>query len=148
VLELTRGEKMLKTDREHAHEPDLSNRWHQIVQTPGRQGPDALLPMLWFSFAVVHTPQTGKKITGCYLNAANAASKLHLGTQLFCVKWSRQSACWVREPDDGVQDQWRDMIVMERQVRSIDFKVMVRPLKAINAFPSGQWLDAVSSAKG
>ena len=107
--------------------------WHNIVRTRDASGLDALLAEdVVFYSPVVHTPQVGKSITIKYLSAA-----VHVfGNESF--RYVREI---VGESDavlefeteiDGVMVNGVDMIKWNGQEKIVEFKVMVRPLKAIN----------------
>ena len=97
----------------------------------------ALLNMLHedvvFRSPVVHTPQEGKAITFAYLSAAGKT----LGNDSF--KYTRFFDCGdkaVLEFEtvmDGIQVNGVDMIEWNEEGKIIDFKVMVRPLKGMQA---------------
>lgn len=84
-----------------------------------------------FKSPVVHTPQEGKAITMAYLTAAGET----LGGDTF--RYTRAFDCGdkaVLEFEcvmDGIQVNGVDMIEWNGAGEIIDFKVMVRPLKAI-----------------
>lgn len=107
--------------------------WHRLVRQRDPRGLDALLDAdaVFFS-PVVHVPQRGKKITAMYLAAA---------FQVFCNPTFR----YVREilgttdamlefetEIDGVLVNGVDIIKWNDAGRIVEFKVMLRPLKAIN----------------
>jgi len=107
--------------------------WHHIVRT---RDPNGLLDLLAddvvFHSPVVHTPQIGRAITTMYLTAA-----IHVfGSESF--RYVREL---VGESDavlefeteiDGIVVNGVDMIKWNADGRIVEFKVMVRPLKAIN----------------
>ena len=107
--------------------------WHDIVRIRDADGlSDLLADDVVFYSPVVHTPQVGKAITTMYLSAA-----LHV----FC----NESFKYVREvvgESDAVLEfetvidclivNGVDMIKWNDDGKIIEFKVMVRPLKAIN----------------
>ncbi len=107
--------------------------WHQLVKTRDVRGLDALLAEdAVFHSPVVHTPQVGKAITGKYLAAA---------FQVF----GNESFRYVRELTsdsdailefqveiDGISVNGVDMIKWNGAGKIIEFKVMLRPLKAVN----------------
>jgi ketosteroid isomerase-like protein len=108
-------------------------RWHEIVRSRDLEGLDALLADdVVFESPVVHTPQRGKAITAKYLLAAllvlNNDSFEYLG------EWTAEHSavlefqCTV----DGVVINGVDMIEWNADGRISGFKVMVRPLKAMN----------------
>ena len=109
-------------------------RWHRIVE----QGspPEALAEILAddavFHSPVVHTPQRGKPLVIAYLAAAGQV----LGGDGF--RYVREmadgdSVLLEFETDiDGVHVNGIDLIRFGEDGRIVDFKVMVRPLKAVN----------------
>ncbi len=107
--------------------------WHQLVADRSEQGLAALLSdNVVFYSPVVHTPQVGKPITTLYLTAA-----LHL--------FGNDSFRYVRElvgeqeavleflvEIDGISVNGVDMIQWDEEGKIVEFKVMLRPLKAVN----------------
>ena len=97
------------------------------------QALDALLaPDAVFHSPVVHTPQAGRAITKAYLAAALQV----LGNDSFrYAREVRQGQDAVLEFElelDGIHFNGVDMIHWNDQGQITEFKVMVRPLKAIN----------------
>jgi hypothetical protein len=100
-----------------------------------------------FRSPVVHTPQEGKAITMAYLTAAGQT----LGGETF--EYTRIFDCGdkaVLEFEcvmDGIEVNGIDMIEWDDQGRIIDFKVMVRPLKGMQAVHAamGDMLDKMKS---
>ncbi|KUR77299.1 nuclear transport factor 2 family protein [Novosphingobium sp. Fuku2-ISO-50] len=85
-----------------------------------------------FHSPVVHTPQVGKAKVLLYLNAAAKV----LGNETFhyvreLVDGPEAMLEFMTEID-GVTVNGIDLIRFDLQGRIVDFKVMVRPLKAIN----------------
>jgi hypothetical protein len=107
--------------------------WHRIVRDRDPDGLDALLAdEVVFHSPVVQTPQRGKTLTAMYL----AAAVLVLGNPTFryvreIVGESDAALEFVVEVD-GIEINGVDLIRWGRDGRIVDFKVMVRPLKAIN----------------
>jgi len=109
-------------------------RWHAFME---RRDPDLLDEMLHndavFHSPVVHTPQRGKALTASYLKAAARV----LGGESF--RYVREFDCGTRavlefEMElDGIHINGVDLIEWDADGRITDFKVMVRPLKAIQA---------------
>jgi ketosteroid isomerase-like protein len=107
--------------------------WHQLLQERNVRGLDALLADdAVFHSPVVHTPQVGKAITKKYLAAA-----FHV--------FSDPSFRYVRELEsandavlefelelDGIRINGVDMMRWNEAGRITEFKVMLRPLKAVN----------------
>lgn len=108
-------------------------RWHELVRTRNARDLASLLAEdVVFHSPVVHTPQVGKAVTLQYLGAA-----FHV--------FFNPSFRYVRELTgpgdavlefqvdiDGIEVNGVDMIRWNDQGQIVDFKVLVRPLKAIN----------------
>lgn len=112
---------------------DPIDTWHRVFKERNVQALDTLLaPDAVFHSPVVHTPQAGRAITKAYLAAALQV----LGNESFrYVREVRQGRDAVLEFElelDGIHMNGVDMIRWNEQGQITDFKVMVRPLKAIN----------------
>jgi SnoaL-like domain len=115
------------------HSPHLQ-RWFDWMT--GAHDHEALLAQLAdevvFKSPVVHTPQVGKMITSAYLSAAGET----LGNDDF--RYTRVFDCGDRAVlefetlMDGVHVNGVDMIAWNAAGEITEFKVMVRPLKAVN----------------
>lgn len=107
--------------------------WHRIVRTRDPSGLDALLAEdVVFHSPVVHSPQRGRKLTAWYLTAA-----LHvLGGPAFRyvreITGASDAMLEFETEIDGVFINGVDIIRWNESGRIVDFKVMLRPLKAIN----------------
>jgi hypothetical protein len=113
--------------------PKLIEDWHQLVQNKDLSILDKILAEdVTFYSPVVHTPQQGKFITKMYLSAA----AMVLGNEHF--KYLRETyaddhAILEFETElDGIVINGIDMISWNAENQIVEFKVMVRPLKAIN----------------
>lgn len=113
---------------------DVIARWHEYVE----RGDPALLDDLIADGAVfqspaVHGPQEGKTVTIRYLRAALAV--LNDGSFHYLGEWLGDgSAVLEFEAEvDGLTVNGVDMIWWDETGRITRFKVMVRPLKALNA---------------
>lgn len=114
------------------HQPNLQSWFDYMMDGHDK---NLLLEMLHddvvFRSPVVHTPQEGKAITFAYLSAAGNT----LGNDSF--KYTRVFDCGDRavlefeSVMDGIQINGVDMIEWDADGKITDFKVMVRPLKAI-----------------
>lgn len=107
-------------------------RWHQVVKSRDAAALDALLADdVVFQSPVVHTPQVGRTITRAYLQAAlqvlNNGSFHYLGEWIGPDSAVLEFACTV----DGIEINGIDMIHWNAEGRITRFKVMVRPLKAM-----------------
>jgi hypothetical protein len=109
-------------------------RWHEYMM--GGSDPAVLADLLAddavFHSPVVHTPQAGKAIVMAYLVAASHV----LGNDTFryvreLVDGDEMMLEFVTELD-GIHINGVDIIRFNHDGRISDFKVMVRPLKAIN----------------
>lgn len=107
-------------------------RWHEILE---RREPELLDEILAqdcvFFSPVVHTPQRGRELTRLYLTGA-----MHVLNQNFhYVKEVVSEEHAVLEfvcEIDGISINGVDIISFDRDGKICEFKVMVRPLKAIN----------------
>lgn len=106
-------------------------RWHQIMVSGSLEElPDLLAPDCVFWSPVVHTPQRGRDITLMYLGAAQQV----LNEDFHYVREVVSGDSAVLEFEcvvDSIQINGIDMIRFNDE-HIVDFKVMVRPLKAIN----------------
>jgi hypothetical protein len=109
-------------------------RWHAYLE--GGSDPALLADLLAddavFHSPVVHTPQVGKAIVMAYLVAASHT----LGNESFhyvreLVDGDEMMLEFVTEMD-GITVNGVDIIRFNAEGKISDFKVMVRPLKAIN----------------
>ena len=107
-------------------------RWHEIVNTRDPSGLDDLLAEdVVFHSPVVHTPQRGRELTTMYLTAALWV----LGDGFHYVREVAGEHDAVLEfvtEVEGIHINGVDLIRWNDEGRIVDFKVMVRPLKAIN----------------
>ncbi len=113
------------------HHPTVDT-WHRIVAACDPRGLDAILAGdCVFHSPIVHTPQRGKAITTVYLTAALEV----IGGEGF--RYVREIVSDVdamlefNQVIDGTQIDGVDILHWNRDGRIEDFKVMIRPLKAI-----------------
>jgi hypothetical protein len=117
----------------HAAMPEAIRRWHEIAAARDLAGLEALLAEdSVFESPVVHTPQAGKPLVTRYLAAAFDV----LNNEAFHYpnQWFGESSAvleFVTEID-GITVNGIDMISWDPTDRITRFKVMIRPLKAIN----------------
>lgn len=108
--------------------------WHAYIRAPDPEALDDLLsPEASFDSPIVHTTQRGRAITAAYLTAA--ASVLGGPGFRYIGEWrSDDGAVLEFETEiDGVLINGVDIIrLSEDRQRIASFKVMVRPLKAVN----------------
>ena len=122
-------------------------RWHHVMKEGDMETLyDLLHPDCVFISPVVHTPQEGREITFVYLRAANKA----LSEDFQYVREVVQDNYAVLEftvKVDGIFVSGVDIITFEGD-QIVEFKVMVRPLKAVNAVwkQMGEMLEQLKAA--
>lgn len=106
--------------------------WHELV---GRRDPTGLDSILAddvvFHSPIVHTPQRGRAVTAMYLTAA---FEVFMNDSFRYVRDLRSDAEAVLEFNaeiDGVEVDGVDIVSFDADGRIVEFRVMVRPLKAI-----------------
>lgn len=117
----------------HAAMPAAIRRWHAVAETRDVSGlADLLAETAVFESPVVHTPQEGRAITTKYLAAAFRVlnnEAFHYPNQWF---GERSAVLEFATIIDGIAVNGIDMISWDEADRITHFKVMIRPLKAIN----------------
>lgn len=107
--------------------------WHELVRTRNPQGLSALLAdEVVFHSPVVHTPQVGKAITAKYLAAAFHVFFNESFRYVREIVGPQDAALEFQVEIDGIAVNGIDLIRWNEQNRIVEFKVMIRPLKAIN----------------
>lgn len=115
-------------------QPAAIENWHKVVKSRDPKGLDAILADdVVFQSPVVHKPQAGKPITTVYLTAAmhvlsNSDAFHYVG------EWFGPTSAVLEFETviDGIVINGIDMIGWNEAGKIDSFKVMVRPLKAIN----------------
>lgn len=110
------------------------DHWHQVASNGSK--PDELSEILHddavFHSPVVHTPQRGKPVVMAYLMAAGQT----LGSGNFrYVREAMEGNLAVLEFEtemEGIHVNGVDMITFDETGKIVDFKVMIRPLQAVN----------------
>ena len=107
--------------------------WHEVVRSRDMAKLDALLADdVVFHSPVVHTPQRGKAITLLYLGGAmQVLNNTHFRYDRQIVG-PRDALLEFSTELDGIHVNGVDLIHWGDDGRIVDFKVMVRPLKAVN----------------
>jgi hypothetical protein len=106
--------------------------WHKIVEERDMSGLSAILAdEVVFHSPVIHTPQVGKALTIMYLSAA--AGLLLNGTFRYVreVVGPEDAVLEFVSEIDGIMINGVDLIKWDADGKIIEFKVMIRPLKAI-----------------
>ena len=113
--------------------PKALEKWHEMMKTGDTNLlNDLLAEEVVFHSPVVHTPQRGKKITKMYLSAASDVLggegfnyvREVIGDGHFVLEFTKEI--------DGILINGIDMVSYNEDDQITDFKVMVRPLKAMN----------------
>jgi hypothetical protein len=109
------------------------DRWYDYMKSHDRAALwDLLHPDAVFESPVVHTPQRGRDITFKYLSSAEKV----LGGPGFTYvgEWRSDTGAVLEFENEigGIKINGVDIITFSANGRITHFKVMVRPLKAIN----------------
>lgn len=108
-------------------------RWRDFVRSHDPAALwDALHPDVVFESPVVHTPQRGRDITFKYLTSV--VKILGGPTFRFTGEWTNDTGAVLEFANDidGITINGVDIITCDTEGLITRFKVMVRPLKAIN----------------
>jgi hypothetical protein len=112
---------------------DTIAAWHDLVRRRNADGLDALLAdEVVFHSPIVHSPQVGKALTTRYLTAALRVIANDSFRYVREVVGARDAALEFQVEIDGISVNGIDLIRWNDAGRIVDFKVMVRPLKAVN----------------
>ena len=107
--------------------------WHKILEMKDAAGLDNILAdNVVFHSPIVHTPQEGKPITTLYLTAALYVFNNDSFKYLREVISGNNAVLEFSTVIEGITVNGVDMITWGADGRITEFKVMVRPLKAIN----------------
>ena len=109
------------------------DKWYAYLKSHDRAALWELLhPDAVFESPVVHTPQRGRDIAFKYLSSAEKV----LGGPGFAYRGEWRNATGAvlefETEIDGIRINGVDIIAFDAEGRITNFKVMVRPLKAIN----------------
>jgi hypothetical protein len=110
----------------------IIDNWHRVALSGDYAALDGMIHEdAVFESPIVHTPQRGKAITIKYLTAAIA---LNNPSTEFVGEWSGDKSVIVefKSEIDGIAINGIDMIHFDETGLITHFKVMIRPLKAVN----------------
>ncbi|MFZ5668792.1 MAG: nuclear transport factor 2 family protein [Pseudomonadota bacterium] len=113
--------------------PEPIRLWHAFLESREPAALQALLAEdVVFESPVVHTPQAGRAITTKYLTGAVAV--LNGEAFRYLDQWfaERSAVLEFATEIDGIVINGVDIIRWDESGRIVRFKVMIRPLKAIN----------------
>lgn len=112
---------------------DVVGRWHALVESKDPAALDALLDEdAVFHSPIVHTPQRGKALVTMYLTAAMHVLVNNDFRYVREVVGARDAVLEFTATVDGIHVNGVDMFHWTEDGRIDDFKVMIRPLKAVN----------------
>ena len=107
--------------------------WHELVESRNAKGLSLLLAdNVVFYSPVVHTPQVGKAITIQYLSAAFHVFFNESFKYVREVTGPSDAVLEFQVEIDGISVNGVDMLKWDAEGRIIEFKVFIRPLKAVN----------------
>ena len=138
------------------------DRWHDVMKSGGLEAEKKLDDLLHddviFYSPVVFTPQKGKDITKLYLSAASGVfsspkEKNEVKKKVSKFKYIKEiihgnTACLEFETEmNGKYVNGIDLITWDDDNKIIEFKVLVRPLQAVNTLHEmmGKMLDKLKS---
>ena len=112
--------------------PHPIDAWHDLVRSNDPAGLDRLLADdAVFVSPIVHTPQRGKALTRAYLAAAFQVFFNPAFRYVREIRGAQDAMLEFETEIDGVAVNGVDIIRWNDEGRIVEFKVMVRPLKAI-----------------
>ena len=107
--------------------------WHELVRSGNTKGLDSLLAdNVVFYSPVVHTPQMGKAITVQYLSAAFHVFFNESFRYVRELTGPHDAVLEFQVEIDGISVNGVDMLKWNDDGKIVEFKVLIRPLKAIN----------------
>jgi hypothetical protein len=125
---------------------NVLERWHQIIKERKPELLDEILAEdCVFLSPVVHTPQRGREITKLYLTGAMHVLRDGFRYEKEVVSPQHAVLEFVCEVD-GITVNGVDIMSFDQDGKINEFKVMVRPLKAINLLHAkmGEMLEALA----
>jgi hypothetical protein len=112
---------------------DALQTWHRLVRTQDASGLNTLLAEdAVFYSPVVHTPQRGRKLAAAYLGAAFQVLFNPSFRYVREIVGPTDAMLEFEVEIDGVLVNGVDLIRWDDVGQIVEFKVMLRPLKAIN----------------
>jgi SnoaL-like domain len=122
-------------------------RWHEVVGTQDRTAlPGLIADGAVFHSPAVHTPQEGRDVVAAYL----AGAFVVLGPELaYHDHWvgERDAVLRFSSVVDGLSVEGVDIIRWDDDGQIVDFTVMVRPFKALQAVMA-RMLDELTRTSG
>ena len=131
--------------------PAVIAQWHQAVKSRDPVELESLLDeRCVFQSPAVHKPQAGKALTHMYLHAA--LKVLNNDDFHYLSEWygERSAVLEFATTVDGVEVNGVDIVHWNEGGKIVNFKVMMRPLKAINTIipKMAHELEALAAGRG
>jgi hypothetical protein len=121
-------------------------RWHDVaVSRDATRLPDLVAEDAVFRSPAVHTPQEGRDLVTAYLSGAFVV----LGPELsYTDEWVREHDAVLRFTTvvDGLQVEGIDLIRWDDDGQIVEFTVMIRPFKALQAV-MGRMLEELTRVR-
>lgn len=112
---------------------DTLSTWHDLVESRNTKGLNSLLAdNVVFHSPVVHSPQVGKAITAQYLAAAFQVFFNETFKYIREIAGPRDAVLEFQVEIDGIIVNGVDLLKWNDEGQIVEFKVLIRPLKAIN----------------
>lgn len=125
---------------------DTLAAWHQLVRNRNARGLHSLLSEeVVFYSPIIHTPQVGKAITTQYLTAAFHVFFNDSFRYVRETTNGRDAMLEFQVEIEGVHVNGVDIITWDEDGQIVEFKVMLRPLKALSLI--GEKMRAMLQAK-
>lgn len=107
--------------------------WHQLVADRNVGGLSSILAdNAVFHSPIVHAPQAGKAVTQLYLTAAFSVFFNETFRYVREIVGARDAVLEFQVEIDGITVNGVDMLKWNEEGKIVEFKVMLRPLKAVN----------------
>ena len=112
---------------------NVLEKWHHVLETADIKGlGDLLADDAVFHSPIMHTPQVGKALVTQYLGAAFQLFSQHSFKYVREITSGNEAVLEFEVEMDGLYVNGIDLITWNDQGEITDFKVMLRPLKAIH----------------
>lgn len=108
-------------------------QWHKLLEQQNAAGlGDLIAENAVFHSPIVHTPQLGKAITQLYLSAAFSVFYNSSFRYIRELTTGNDAVLEFKVEIEGILVNGVDMITCDEHGKITDFKVMIRPLQAVN----------------
>ena len=115
-----------------AQAKDLIHKWHEVVDADDLNALDSIVADdAVFSSPVVFTPMEGKEITMVYLHAAGQSFNMQKFKYTKEIHDGMNSVLEFETYIDDISVNGIDMIEWNKEGKISNFKVMIRPFKAV-----------------